>query len=113
MTDDYKVALEHAKSNLSDLKERGDDAVEDDWEDLKKEIFTPEETSAITLKASIIAEIIKARQERGISQYQLEELTGVKQSAIARLERGNVNPTVETLQKILAPLGKKLAIVSI
>jgi DNA-binding XRE family transcriptional regulator len=114
MNDEYKKALAQAQENLKDLEERGDDAIsDDDWEDLKAEIFTPAEISAMNLKAMIISEIIKARQERGISQYQLEELSGVKQSAIARLERGNINPTIETLQKILAPLGKRLAVVSI
>lgn len=67
-------------------------AVSDDWEELKAEIFTPAEISAMNVKALIISEIIKARQEKGISQYRLEELSGVKQSAIARLERGTINP---------------------
>lgn len=110
---EYKKSLAQAQENLEDLKQRGENAVSDDWEELKAEIFTPAEISAMNVKAAIISEIIKARQERGISQYQLEELSGVKQSAIARLERGNINPTLETLQKILAPLGKRLAVVSI
>lgn len=113
MTEEYKSAVLQAQENLTDLKARGENAVADDWEKLKAEIFTPAEISAMNVKAAIISEIIKARQERGISQYQLEELSGVKQSAIARLERGNINPTLETLQKILAPLGKRLAVVSI
>ena len=113
MTEEYKKELTQAQENLDDLKKRGDAAIGDEWEDLKKEIFTPEEISAMNLKAMIISELIKVRQERGISQYQLEKLSGVKQSAIARLESGNINPTLETLQKILTPLGKKLAIVSL
>ena len=111
--EEYQAAISQAQNNLLDLKERGEKAMGDEWEDLKKEIFTPEEISAMNLKAMIIAEIIKARQERGLSQYQLGELSGVKQSAIARLERGNINPTLDTIQKLLAPLGKKLAVVSI
>jgi len=113
MTEEYKSAVMQAQENLTDLKERGDDAIGDDWEELKKEIFTPAEISAMNLKAMVISEIIKARRERGISQYQLGELSGVKQSAIARLERGNINPTLETIQKLLAPLGKQLAVVPV
>ena len=113
MNEEYKSAVLQAQKNLTDLKERGNDAIADDWEELKKEIFTPAEISAMNLKAMVISEIIKARRERGISQYQLGELSGVKQSAIARLERGNINPTLETIQKLLAPLGKKLAVVSV
>lgn len=113
MTEEYKSAVLQAQENLTDLKARGDDAIGDDWEELKKEIFTPAEISAMNLKAMVISEIIKARRERGISQYQLGELSGVKQSAIARLERGNINPTLETIQKLLAPLGKQLAVIPV
>lgn len=113
MTDEYLKAIEQAKKNLADIKERGDAAISDeDWEDVRKEIFTAEEIAESDLRVAVICELIKARRERGISQYKLEELSGVKQSSIARIERGNVNPTLGTLQKILAPLGKKLAIVS-
>ena len=60
---------------------------------------------------ALIGELIRARQERGITQKQLEELSGVTQPVIARLERGTPSPNTFTVMKILAPLGKKLAIV--
>ena len=88
-------------------------AVGRSWQEVRKEIFTEEEIKDSDLRVSIIRELIKARREQGISQYQLGELSGVKQSAIARLERGNINPTIDTVQKLLAPLGKKLAVVSL
>lgn len=113
MDREYEKALEQAKANYQDLLERGDAAIGDDWDEVQKEIFTPEEIAESNLRVAIISELIKARQERGISQYKLEELSGVKQSAIARLERGNINPTIGTIQKLLAPLGKQLAVVSL
>lgn len=88
-------------------------AVGSSWQEVRKEIFTEKEIAESNLRVTIIREIIKARREQGLSQYQLGELTGVKQSAIARLERGNINPTLETIQKLLAPFGKKLAVVPI
>ena len=60
-------------------------AVGDDWEDVRKELFTPEEIRESDLRVAIIGELIKARQERGISQKQLEELSGVRQPVIARM----------------------------
>ncbi|MGD1822907.1 MAG: helix-turn-helix domain-containing protein, partial [Pleomorphochaeta sp.] len=62
---------------------------------------------------SIISEIIKARNDKKISQKKLEELSGVKQPIIARLETGKTNPRLDTLIKILAPLGKTIKIVPI
>ena len=74
-------------------------------------ILTPEEIAESTLRVAIIGELIKARQERGISQKKLEELSGVKQPVIARMERGTTNPQLDTILKVLAPLGKTLAVV--
>ena len=44
------------------------------WEELQKELFTPEEIAASNLRVALIGELIKARQEKGISQKKLEEL---------------------------------------
>ena len=60
---------------------------------------------------ALIGELIRARTEQGISQKKLEELSGVKQPVIARMEKGTTNPQINTLLKVLAPLGKTLAIV--
>ncbi|MGN0461017.1 MAG: helix-turn-helix domain-containing protein [Ruminococcus sp.] len=62
-------------------------------------------------RVAIIGEIIKARNEQGISQKQLEKISGVKQPIIARMETGQTNPQLNTILKILAPLGKTLAVV--
>ncbi len=82
-----------------------------DWEDFEKEVFTPEELAESDLRVAIIGELIKARQEQGISQKKLEELSGVKQPVIARIERGISSPQIDTILKMLFPLGKTLAIV--
>lgn len=83
------------------------------WEELEKEIFTPDEIAESNLRVAIIGELIKARQEQGISQKKLEELSGVKQPVIARMEKGSTSPQLETVLKVLEPLGKTLAIVPI
>lgn len=83
------------------------------WEEVRKEIFTSEEIVESDLRVALIGELIKARQEQGISQKKLEELSGVKQPIIARMEKGITSPQIDTILKVLAPLGKTLAIVSI
>ena len=86
-------------------------AIGESWEEVERELFTPEEIAESRLRAAIIGELIKARQEQGISQKQLEEISGVKQPVIARMERGHTSPQLDTLLKVLAPLGKTLAVV--
>lgn len=80
------------------------------WEDVRKEMFTPEEIAESNLRVALIGELVKARKERGLSQKQLEELTGVKQPVIARIENGSTTPNLSTILKVLAPLGKTLYI---
>ncbi|MCI8828992.1 MAG: helix-turn-helix transcriptional regulator [Ruminiclostridium sp.] len=81
------------------------------WEDVRAELFTEEEITQSDLRVAIIGELIKARQEKGISQKKLEELSGVKQPVIARMEKGYTSPQIDTLIKLLVPLGKTLAVV--
>ena len=81
------------------------------WENVRRELFTPEEIAESDLRVALIGELIKARQEKGISQKQLEGLSGVKQPVIARMEKGHTSPQLDTILKLLVPLGKTLAIV--
>lgn len=60
---------------------------------------------------NLITGLVKAREEKGISQKKLEELSGIKQPMIARIEKGKAVPNTDTLIKLLFPLGKTLAIV--
>jgi len=78
------------------------------WSDVRTELFTPEELAASDLRVAIMVELTKARNERGLSQRGLEELSGVKQPVIARMENGSTSPQLDTVLKVLAPLGKTL-----
>lgn len=86
-------------------------AIGQSWEKFEKEFYTPEEIAESDLRVALIGELIKARNEQGISQKKLEEMSGVKQPIIARIESGKSIPQVSTLIKLLVPLGKTLAIV--
>ena len=80
------------------------------WSAARKDLFTPEEIAESDLRVALIGELIKARQEKGLSQKKLEELSGVKQPIIARMEKGSTTPNLSTVLKVLAPLGKTLYI---
>ena len=80
------------------------------FDDARSKLFTPEEIAESNLRVALIGEITKARQEKGITQRQLEKLSGVKQPIIARMENGTSTPNLSTILKVLAPLGKTLYI---
>ena len=71
------------------------------------------EREQIQFEIELIGKVIEARKEKGLSQRDLAELSGVKQPAIARLESMQSTPKIDTLIRILNPLGYTLSIVSI
>ena len=88
-------------------------AVGRSWEDLEKEIYTEDEIAASDLRVALINEMINTREQQGISQRKLEELSGIAQPVIARMEKGKSSPTIDTVIKFLFPLGMTLKITPI
>lgn len=83
------------------------------WEELEKELFTPEEIAVSDLRVTLIGEMIKARERQGLTQRDMEKLSGVAQPVIARMERGKTSPSIDTVIKFLVPLGMTLKIAPI
>ena len=83
------------------------------WDEVRDKLYTPEEIAESDLRVAVIGELIKARNEQGISQRKLEELSGVKQPIIARMEKGYTSPQLETVLKVLEPLGLTLEVTPI
>ena len=56
-------------------------------------------------------EIVRqARQRHGVSQHALAVRAGTTQSAISRIERDRVSPSIETLRELLYLLGEDLVL---
>ena len=83
------------------------------WKDVRPELYSAEEIRESDLRVAIIGELIKARQEKNISQRELEQLSGVKQPIISRMEAGETSQQLDTVLRVLALLGKTLAVVPI
>lgn len=58
----------------------------------------------------IIQALAFARMKKGMTQRKLAAKIGITQSALARFESGNVNPTLSFLKKVTAGLGLKLVV---
>ena len=88
----------HAFSTFDDLWNRED-------------FLTSEEKAEIEFKVEIKAAIIQAREKNGFTQTDLAKLARMTQPEIARLENEMNNPKVNTLLKVLVPLGYRLSVV--
>lgn len=84
------------------------------WKDAKKELLSDPETAKeyedLRPQYEVISQIIKARDEQGMTQAELAERTGIRQSNISRLEGGNYNPTLKFLARVAKGLGMELHI---
>ena len=85
------------------------------WGQVKKKLLENdpelgEELKKIEPEYQIIRQIIKARIEQNITQAELANRIGTRQSNISRLERGDYNPSLQFLKKVAQGLGKELNI---
>ena len=84
------------------------------WKKLRSELeLTEEDEQVIRMEKELILTMIRIREEKSITQTQLAQLAGVKQPAIARLETMIHSPQIDSLLRILVPLGYTLQIVPI
>lgn len=84
------------------------------WKSLKQELLknpaVAREYLTLAPRYQLISQVIAKRLEQGLTQAELARKIGTKQSAIARLESGDANPSVAFLEKLAAGLGAKLKI---
>ncbi len=79
------------------------------WND--PELLSEDEKDRINFEVALIGKLIEAREQKGLTQKELAEKAGIKQSALARLESMKATPQIDTLFKILKPLGYTIQIV--
>lgn len=80
---------------------------------LKEQMKDPafkKEWDASELEYQLMMMVLKARNEQHLTQSELAERTGIRQSNISRIEKGQAMPSIATLSKIAHGLGKQLQI---
>ena len=65
---------------------------------------------ASSFEFGILRAIIIARARQKLSQRELADKIGVKQSALARFESGRTNPTLGFLKKVVSGLGLSVTV---
>jgi ribosome-binding protein aMBF1 (putative translation factor) len=85
-----------------------------DWKEVREELnLSSEEESVIEFEKELLRTLVQVREERGLSQAELAEKCNVKQPVIARMEKAIHSPQIDSLLRVLVPLGYKLQIVPI
>lgn len=80
---------------------------------LNEQLKNPEikkEYEALAPEFAIIQAMIDARRASGLTQQQLADRTGIAQADISKLEHGNANPSLRTLQRLAAGMGMQLKV---
>ena len=84
------------------------------YKQLKTELLKDKDTNTIYKELgpefALIEMIIKERIKKGLTQEELAEKIGTKQSAISRLESGTYNPSFSFLRKVAKALDTRLKI---
>ena len=84
-------------------------AIGKSWDEVRAELFTPQELKEMESRVKLMHAIADARKKKGLSQRELEKISGVSQPVIARMEKGD-NAKIDTIMKILITLGGELSV---
>ena len=79
---------------------------DDTWND--PNFMTPTEKEIIAFKIQVFEALLEAREKAGLTQAQLAEKAHMTQPEIARLEKPDANPKIDTLLRATVPLGYRL-----
>ncbi len=80
---------------------------------LKRKLQNPDFRAAYDAedkRIELVLQIIKLRQQRGMTQADLAKAIGTRQANVSRLERFDTNLTLGTLEKVAEALGVNLEI---
>lgn len=84
------------------------------WKSLKQELLKNKKVAAeykrLEPRYQLISQLMEARIKKGLTQEELAKRVGTKQSAIARLESGNTNPSISFLEKVTKAVDSDLVI---
>jgi DNA-binding XRE family transcriptional regulator len=85
------------------------------WKEHKAELMKNPEFKAaydaLEPEYRLASELIAARLSKKMTQTEVAEKAGVSRTVVARLEGGETNPTVGTVNRVASILGKELKLV--
>lgn len=88
------------------------------WDDYKEHVKSidmesKKDMEEVEALAAIVGALIEQRKILGISQRDLAAICGMPQSSVARIESFKTTPNLDTLLKMMKPLGLTLTVSAI
>ena len=84
------------------------------FEELKKEVLSdPEvkkEYDALEPEFQLILAMLELRSKQNLTQQELADRTGINRSDTSKIENGNANPSLKTMKRLAAAMGKRVHI---
>ena len=81
-----------------------------DIEEMENKLVTNTAGGGKVEIAAIVSKMVEKRNDLGITQRDLAAMCGIPQSSVARIESFQTTPNLDTLLKIMQPLGLKLVV---
>ena len=86
--------------------------IRNDFQKLKEELLKDPkvlaEYESLKPEMEIVRALVSARLQQNLTQEQLAQKSGVRQSNISRIENGSCSPTIATLQKLAEAMGRRV-----
>ena len=84
------------------------------YEEFKERALSNPETKpeydAMEPEFQLILALLELRNEQNLTQQELADRTGINRSDISKIEHGNANPSLKTMKRLAAAMGKRVQI---
>lgn len=83
------------------------------FDDYLQEALPEDEKKLVKAKTDFLLQLVDLRKEANLTQSELGKMVGLKQSTIAKIEKGVISTSFDNLFKMLAVMGKTIKITSL
>ena len=83
------------------------------WQEVRKELYTPEEIAASDARVKLAIALSKARKAQGLTQKELSAKTGIRQPIISRLEHGDTATQIDFLIRLATAMNMEMQVVPV
>jgi len=83
------------------------------WDEYKRNNLSPLEIELLRIKSELMEPFITKKKTEGLTQKELEKMSGVSQPVISRLINRTVDSNISTILKVLIPLGYTIEVVKL